>query len=325
MVQNLSYCFQFTEWPLYLRQINDGGLFIILAVVNTMFGFTALLSNAMIVAAILKIRSLHTPSSAFLCNLAVTDLLVGAINQPLFVAWLVVIHQRTAAPETECVLVMTASMFSYVFCGVSCCMVAATSFERFLCLWLHLRYPSLITVKRVLICCALIWLTAIVGALLTLIHMSSYNILASIVMVLLLAVTVFSYSQIYRILVRHRRSIKPLGTEGGKSNINVHRLSKSAWTFFYVFIAFLLCYLPYLGLIVYHEVNGVDKNVILITILSVTIIDVNSTLNPMLFMWNMRELRVGVLKLIRSVWSRDIATTANNNLNNRTITANSWQ
>ena len=46
----------------------------------------AILGNSLVLAAIIRTPSLHSPSSAFLYTLAMSDLIVGFFVQPLYIA-----------------------------------------------------------------------------------------------------------------------------------------------------------------------------------------------------------------------------------------------
>ena len=59
---------------------------ICLSVVNIIFALTATMGNNLIVVALQRETSLHPPSKVLLRNLAVTDLCVGIISQPLQIA-----------------------------------------------------------------------------------------------------------------------------------------------------------------------------------------------------------------------------------------------
>ena len=59
----------------------------IICAVNVLFSFISMFANILILYALYKASSLHSPSKALLCSLALSDLGVGAIVQPLFVAY----------------------------------------------------------------------------------------------------------------------------------------------------------------------------------------------------------------------------------------------
>ena len=71
------------------------GELIFLSVVNTCLSITAFLGNALILVALHKDTSIHLPSKLLYRNLAITDLCVGIIVEPLYVAYMIsVVNKR---------------------------------------------------------------------------------------------------------------------------------------------------------------------------------------------------------------------------------------
>ena len=53
----------------------------------------------------------------------------------------------------------------------------------------------------------------------------------------------------------------------------------------YVYIAFILCYLPLLCILIVIHVRGIHRIVKILRFLSATLIFMNSSLNPLLYCW----------------------------------------
>ena len=68
-------------WDEYLSNIG-----ILLSVLNILVSITAFLGNALILAALHKVSSIYPPTKLLFQCLAVSDLCVGLIRGPLFVA-----------------------------------------------------------------------------------------------------------------------------------------------------------------------------------------------------------------------------------------------
>ena len=62
------------------------GELVFLSVINTFLSITAFLGNTLILVALRKDTSIHPPSKLLYRNLAITDLCVGVIVEPLRVA-----------------------------------------------------------------------------------------------------------------------------------------------------------------------------------------------------------------------------------------------
>ena len=106
---------------------------------NVLLMLPSITGNVFVLVAILRISSLRSPSTAFLCSLAVSDLLVGMVVQPFYIA-----HQLNPGLRLKDAF----DAYSSLSCGVSLCKVTAISVDRFLALHYHMRYPNLMTDNR---------------------------------------------------------------------------------------------------------------------------------------------------------------------------------
>ena len=109
---------------------------------------TAFLGNTLILVALHKETSLHPPSKLLYRNLAITDLCVGIIAEPLSVAYYIsVLNER----GDICVYTYQISFIaSNIFCSVSLLTLTAISVDRLLALMLGLRYRQVVTFQRIL-------------------------------------------------------------------------------------------------------------------------------------------------------------------------------
>ena len=84
---------------------------IFLSVVNTCLSITASLGNALILVALRKDTSIHPSSKLLYRNLAITDLCVGIVAEPLRVAyWISVVNKRWDICYYEKLTVFFASL-----------------------------------------------------------------------------------------------------------------------------------------------------------------------------------------------------------------------
>ena len=138
------------------------GELIFLSVVNTCLSITAFLGNALILVALHKETSIHPPSKLLYRNLAITDLCVGIIAEPLFVANLISVAKKK---WDICYYTLLTEYFSGVtLCSVSLITLTAISVDRLLALLLGLRYRQVVTLKRTCFIAIGGWIVSIVGA-----------------------------------------------------------------------------------------------------------------------------------------------------------------
>ena len=95
---------------------------IVNCVLNAPLMLTSITGNALALAAILRTPSLRSPSNVFLCSLALSDLLVGLIVQPVFIATVF-----NFVPDSS--LVLTYQMTTLFVCGVSLGTMTAISVD----------------------------------------------------------------------------------------------------------------------------------------------------------------------------------------------------
>ncbi|XP_078345382.1 D(2)-like dopamine receptor [Oculina patagonica] len=111
---------------------------IINCVLNGPLMFISIIGNTLVLAAILRTPSLRSPSMILLCSLAVPDLLVGFVVQPLFLA-------KELLEEDLFLLRACYFFFTYSLCGISFCTVTAISLDRFAALHYHMKYVAIVT------------------------------------------------------------------------------------------------------------------------------------------------------------------------------------
>ena len=137
----------------------DGEL-IFLSALHIFLSVTAFLGNTLILVALHKETSLHPPSKLLYRNLAITDLCVGIILEPLYVTYLTsVVNERWDI----CYHAYWAQTFlSYILCAVSLVTSTAISEDRLLALLLGLRYRQVVTLRRTRITVIALWILSII-------------------------------------------------------------------------------------------------------------------------------------------------------------------
>ena len=113
---------------------------------NVFLSITASVGNILILIALYKVSSLHPPTKLLFRSLAVTDLCVGLVSQPLFAIVLLYLSHTTDINSSVPYLVFTAANGSgFVFCEASIMVSTAIRVDRLLALLLGLRYRHVVT------------------------------------------------------------------------------------------------------------------------------------------------------------------------------------
>ena len=270
-----------------------------LAALNILLAITATLGNALILVALRKETSLHSPSKLMFQCLAVTDLCVGVLAQPLLAIQLISItYERHGLCYTvEVINKIAGSSFS----GVSLLTLAAISVERLLALRLGLRYRRIITLRRTCGIVISFWILCLATASMRwfwkrvlfsrVISMSIYSSLT---------ISAFSYLTIYLTLRRHHNTMYENATQGqpkrDEKSRRIARYKKTVSLAFYVQLAMTALYLPYAIV----EVIGRQSPFLnLAARLAITLVFLNSSLNPALYCWKINSVREAVKGIIK--------------------------
>lgn len=272
-------------------------------IINAVYLVVTILGNSAVLYAILKTPLLYSPSVVLLAGLAVSDLGVGLVVQPLYLAMRVLDLQGFF----NCSLATVFDITSYFLCSMSFLTVSAISAERYLALRLHLRYSTYVTIKRVsrfLVVLCLISLVVCTSKL--------WNKLAFVVLVIIfilgcLLVSSVAYYKIYRIVCHHKASIrsqvkpaeKQTGAHDNEKSGHITRNKKSAVSMFYVNCLMLICYTPFLcsRAIIGTTTRTSTKQAIFE--FTVTFVYMNSLLNPLMYCWRLRNVRIAVIRTFR--------------------------
>ena len=268
---------------------NVSNVIMISCVLNIPLMLISITGNSLVFAAILRTPSLRSPSTVFLCNLVFSDLLVGLVVQPAYIATAVA-TKFEPGPLYE----VSSTLFT-IACGVSICTMTAISVDRFWALHYHMRYPTLMTEKCAAYSSATIWFGMITLSCLSLWN-KKYSIpIAALGTAICIIISSISYIRIYQIVRHHQLQIH--AQQQAVSNSDLARTKKSALNTFIYYICMIICYSPFfiymLLLAIFPTINVRVWNPILTTTF------MNSSVNPGLFCWRVRKLRSAVIKTWR--------------------------
>ena len=279
---------------------------IFLSALNIFFSVTAFLGNTLILVALHKETSLHPPSKLLYRNLAITDLCVGIIVEPLKVTyWTSVVKERWDI----CYLATLAAGFSgYTLCSVSLLTSAAISVDRLLALLLGLRYRQVVTLRRTCIIAFGFWfLSIVVSSTLTLwniLILLSYNYIG---IALCLVTTTFAYTKIFCTL-RHNQIHVQNHFAPRQPNqeipLNIARYRKAVYSALWVQGTLGICYLPYNIAVVLTPRSGMSLLIFLARNFTFSMVLLNSSLNPLLYCRKIREVRQAVKETLRQLFCR---------------------
>lgn len=259
----------------------------------------AIIGNLLVLVSILRAYSLFSPSITLLCSLAMSDLLVGLVLQPLYIA-----NALTGNSPLKQALNTTV----FALCGVSLLTMAVISVDRFLALHYHMRYPNLMTRHRAIYTTVTLWIFVFMLSFLNFWTINAYYLTSAASILICLLVSTVYYIKIYCIVKQHQLQIhtrqKAVETNTTDINQTMLRSTKNAKNTFIYYIVMILCYTPvFVAMaILFISPSHWNKG----WILADTVIFMNSSINPFLYCWRLRELRTAVVKTVRQMLGRQI-------------------
>ena len=263
--------------------------------INIFLSITAFLGNFLILVALNKESSLHPPSKLLYRSLATTDLLVGLVTQPLYAThWMSLVHEHWSL----CRYARDAVIISgFVLSGVSLLTLTAISVDRLLALLLGIRYRQIVTLKRIYIITTTFWIFSVAAGSFSILHTRIIFWCIIIVIPSCSVISIASYTKIFRTLRHNQVQVQD---HVQPNALNMVRYRKAVSSALWVQLALAVCYVPKfttLAVITYRKTYPL--HVVVIDAITTILTYFNSTLNPFLYCWKIKEVRQAVKQTIR--------------------------
>ncbi|XP_078367338.1 melanocyte-stimulating hormone receptor-like [Oculina patagonica] len=277
--------------------------YILSIVLNSVCALPASVLNILVILAVWRKSQLHTPSNVLLSNLALTDLGVGCLVQPVFVAHkIAAIHGNISL---HCFASLGSKTLGSVLGAVSLTTLTAISIDRLLALVLSVRYRTVVTIRWTIRVVGLLWLTGIILTIPLFIYPMSFLYCMILLLVLCLTVTTLAYAKLFRLIHQHQTKVGvDLQTAGPQSQelteaSNIAKYKSSICTVIFLVILMLLFYSPYLVLnIVLAVVRSNDDRFKAAFNITHTILFMNSLVNPAFYCWKIRRIPNAIKEML---------------------------
>ena len=268
---------------------------ITLSVFNIVLAITSLVGNTLMLFAFNKESSLHPPSKVLLRSLVASDLCIG-IMEPLYVTYLMSLASERWAMCQNIVLVRSIAIT--ISFAVSLLTITAISVDRLLALLLGLRYRQVVTLKRVYAVVIAIWAYPGVGLALWFHSHLIWKIFAASNILLCLIIAIYCYTRIFLRLRGHRTQIHDQNPQEQANPANLShetRYRKTVSIAMWVQLTLILCFLPYTVVAPFayqHIIREKPSSSFFVALqATVSLIFLNSALNPVLCFWKIKEMR----------------------------------
>ena len=199
-------------------------------------------------------------------------------------------------------LEVAVSMISSILCAVSLLTLTAISVDRLLALLLGLRYKQVVTLKRTYVIVIAIWVECTVCSAMQFLNCLITLWCSIIVTSLCLVISSFSYTKIFLTFRHHQNEIQDHVQQPNQTNqLNIARYRKAVSTALWLKVTLIACYLPYSLLITWVIHAEPSSFVSVAWSYTLTLLYLNSSLNPILYCWKLDEVRQAVKDTIRQV------------------------
>ena len=267
----------------------------------------AVAGNALVLAAIWKNRSLRTPSYILLSCLAFTGLCTGLITQPLYVVGELICLEKPQLSFLRHAIAIDVG-FGVYFTTLTLILITLMSIER----WLHMTRRSLLNVRRCCIIVTIVSLLSIPFVVFRSLYFFKGNdeifsdIIAFTLLLVCLITTSISYLKVYRIIRHHQQQIQANGTSQnfGQPAINLAKYKNSVCLVLYILVVFYISYVPSVMIIGFslfyqHSVLELAYKIFVILVF------LSSSLNPLICLWRMNDVRNGVKQLLKKLLCKE--------------------
>ena len=269
-----------------------------IAIVNILLAVTASCGNILILIALQKELPLSGQTRVLFRSLATSDVCVGLVSQPLFAASILLIgHERRWD------ICRFMRYFTYVIsttlCGVSLLTLTAISVDRLLVLLLEFNYGTIVTQVRMKAAIACFWIISVTISMVYLKSRRIFFLVTAVVIILSVTISVCSYFTIFLILRRRQNRI---GDNEHQINLRLRqkrsqRIKRTVYGVLWVHFALVVCYLPFSVVEVMSAKTGTTLPTFVAGTCLATLIYFNSTINPFLYCWRIRDVRRAVKRV----------------------------
>ncbi len=275
---------------------------IILGIFNVILSLTAITGNLLVIIVILYYKPLRKRSNFLILCLAITDLAVGIVLQPMASAQVI-----DATIGKSCPVAYAVTYFGAMLCGASSWILALISYDRYLRLVKLQNYTSFMTPKKLYFLLAFCWIYPILLGILMFFDATIdvyYGIL-----VFSANINIFIIALCYRgswKFIREKAKVFPVNQEmqgaNREENNRINHHWKIAKTFALLISCFLLCWTPMVAFVVFLMIKR-HATIVLggfaeyeHTVYYVTLLlgYSNSTWNPLIYFWKNRQLKAAM-------------------------------
>ena len=300
-----QYCTRMLDFS-HKLVLHRRGFVLGLCVLNVVFALVATLGNLLVIRALMKASTIPLNVKKMFLSLAFSDLAVGLLPQAMAAIIHAVILKMVSSGEnlaSFCPTVLSVHHYFWILLATASFLnVIVIAVDRLLAVSLHLRYQELITPKRVTKVLLFLWLTScIITSIYIFLPKGNEKVAVAILPVGYILTTV-AYVRIYKVVKYHQNQIYSQNQLQNAQTREALRQRKSAYNALFVYLVFLVCYLPFVPTTILHLTNTSDISFLEAHCASGFLVFLNSSLNPLVYCWRYQEIRQIVKNTITKIF-----------------------
>ncbi|XP_020618798.1 octopamine receptor 1-like [Orbicella faveolata] len=269
-----------------------------LASVNVVFSLCGIIGNVLVLIVIARNRQLHTVTNVFISSLALADLLVCIVAQPMNAVFLY------GLPPNP-VYGMTRKTFSFVSMLASISNLAVLTVDRYIAIVTPMQYQLKANFKRASILLCLIWVISLglgipSGIIQSVQRITKYYTLALVVIIVPIYIRIYLIARGQeRVIARQAEHIeKDSKKKRDRENI-------AAKTIGSVLAVFIFCWLPLIVIPMIFRYSAANRVVMRALKWAQTVALCSSAVNPVIYSLKTQIFKQEVKKVLRSTLRRN--------------------
>ena len=285
--------------------------YLLVCLLNAFLSYTATMLNIVTIHAIRKTPSLSKNLKTLLLSLAVSDLGVGLLAQPMYVVHFVSMdwdenNETSKAYNATYIAVLVPTN---LFISATLFLIIILCADRFMAIHYYLTYKELVTHKRVVTAVVSTWVLSGLFSLTRLwIPKSIMYVVFGITELACIIAAFFFSIRIYSSVRLHVNEIQVLQLQHAPQNaqmVNVRRMRKFAMMSVYVCLVLTVCYLPNIcTLFAVAFTSRPSTGIKHLQFYTLTLVFLNSSLNPVIYCWKMKHIRHTIIGFIRNAFTK---------------------
>ena len=286
------YCGEIENWIVAMN--------IFFIAINILSCLVTLAANTLFLVIYFKTRALRNPHYFFLMLLAITDISVGLISQPLFIAR----KFMEMFNVHDCVLWTGMRATVYYFSGISFLTLTLVSVERWYAVCRPIKHRSEVTPKRMAVLAFVVWAIWLIFPVVRFAVPKSYRAFGMMIGGIIIVVFIINI-RLYLKLQRCVRDgkLKFSGKQQQKTSkqVNFKKEGRLAKTVVVLLVVMVLAYLPTAIGLTYKALRGVNTLYLFVFLpLADTLVLINSSFNPLFYCYRNANIRMAIKHHISS-------------------------